>query len=331
MQIDKNAVLFALSANKELAGKVAETLGIHLSAVHLAKFPSKEVLACPIDTVRGKQVFLIQSTCPPVNDNLMEVLIFVDSLRRASAGEINVIIPYFGYARQDRKSKPREPISSRLVADLLVTAGVHRVITFDLHAAQIQGFFNCLEDDISAIPLLGHVLFNDPDINRKNLVTVSPDHGGVNRARKIAEKLNTPIAIIDKRRNSKYQPEVMNIIGSVEGKDCVIIDDMIDTAGSAVAAARALKSFGANRIFMAVTHPVLSDPAFERLTSAHVFEKLYVTDSIPLDPRFVNNKDIPVTVVSLAKVIADAILAINNNSSVSEIYGAYVDVLNVEC
>lgn len=325
MKLDKNAVIFALSANKDLAEKVVEKLGTNLSAVHLSKFPSQEVLACPIETVRGKQVFIIQSTCPPVNDNLMEVLIFIDSLRRASAGEINVIIPYFGYARQDRKSKPREPISSRLVANLLSTAGAHRVITFDLHAAQIQGFFSCLEDDISAIPLIGHVLYNDKAIDINNLVTVSPDHGGVNRARKVAEKLNTPIAIIDKRRNSKYQPEVMNIIGEVDGKDCIIIDDMIDTAGSAVAAAKALKGAGAKRIFMAVTHPVLSDPAYERLTTSHVFEKLYVTDSIPLEERFINNKDIHIEVISLADIIASAIVAINKETSVSDIYGQYTD------
>lgn len=325
MKLDKNAVLYALSANMELAENVAEKLGCKLADVHLAKFPSKEVLACPIDTVRGKQVFIIQSTCPPVNDNLMELLIFIDSLRRASAGEINVIIPYFGYARQDRKSKPREPISSKLVADLLVTAGANRVITFDLHAAQIQGFFSCLEDDISANPLIGHVLYNDPDIDKENVVTVSPDHGGVNRARKIAEKLNTPLAIIDKRRNNKYQPEVMNIIGSVQDKDCIIIDDMIDTAGSAIAAAKALKGAGAKKIFMAVTHPVLSDPAFERLTSAKVFEKLYVTDSIPLAKKFINNKDIPIKVISLADIICNAIVAISQNAPVSEIYSLYTD------
>ena len=325
MKLDQNAVIFALSANKDLAAKVCEKLGTKLSDVHLAKFPSKEVLACPIDTVRGKKVFIIQSTCPPVNDTLMEVLIFIDSLRRASAGEINVIIPYFGYARQDRKSKPREPISSKLVADLLVTAGAHRVITFDLHAAQIQGFFSCLEDDISAIPLLGHTILKDKDIDKKNLVTVSPDHGGVNRARKIAEKLNTPIAIIDKRRNSKYQPEVMNIIGEVNGKDCIIIDDMIDTAGSAVAAAKAIRGAGAKKIFMAVTHPVLSDPAYERLSESKAFNKLIVTDSIPLEPRFIENKDLNIEVVSLANIIASAIINISQNVSVSEIYDQYSD------
>lgn len=325
MKIEENAVVYALSANVDLAKDVCECLGTKLGDVYLNRFPSKEVLACPNDTVRGKQVFIIQSTCPPVNDNLMEVLVFIDSLKRASAKEINVIIPYFGYARQDRKSKPREPITAKLVADLLATAGANRVITFDLHASQEQGFFSCLEDDLSAIPLIGHVLFNDPFIDKENTVVVSPDHGGVNRARKVAEKLNAPLAIIDKRRNNKYQPEVMNIIGEVNGKDCLIIDDMIDTAGSAVAAANALKDHGAKRIIMAVTHPVLSDPAYDRLSKAKIFDKFYVTDSIPLDHRFVNSKEIPVQVISLAPQIAAVIESINHNSSISDTTGMYKD------
>lgn len=325
MKIEGNAVVYALSANVDLAKAVCECLGTKLGDVYLNRFPSKEVLASPNETVRGKQVFIIQSTCPPVNDNLMEILVFIDSLRRASAGEINVIIPYFGYARQDRKSKPREPITAKLVADLLATAGADRVVTFDLHASQEQGFFSCLEDDLSAIPLIGHVLFNDPNIDKENSVVVSPDHGGVNRARKVAEKLNAPLAIIDKRRNNKYQPEVMNLIGEVDGKDCIIIDDMMDTAGSAVAAASALKNHGAKRVFMAVTHPVLSDPAYDRLTSAKIFDKLYVTDSIPLDPRFKDNKDIPVEVISLAPHIAAIIESINHDTSISETSNMYKD------
>lgn len=325
MKIEGNAVVYALSANVDLAKAVCECLGTKLGDVYLNRFPSKEVLASPNETVRGKQVFIIQSTCPPVNDNLMEILVFIDSLRRASAGEINVIIPYFGYARQDRKSKPREPITAKLVADLLATAGADRVVTFDLHASQEQGFFSCLEDDLSAIPLIGHVLYNDSNIDKENSVIVSPDHGGVNRARKVAEKLNAPLAIIDKRRNNKYQPEVMNLIGEVDGKDCIIIDDMMDTAGSAVAAAAALKNHGAKRVFMAVTHPVLSDPAYDRLTSAKIFDKLYVTDSIPLDPRFKDNKDIPVEVISLAPQIAAIIESINHDTSISETSNMYKD------
>lgn len=325
MKIDDNAVVFSLSANPDLAKSVAEILNTKLGDVYLNRFPSKEVLASPNNTVRGKQCFIIQSTCPPVNDNLMEVLVFIDSLRRASAGEINVIIPYFGYARQDRKSKPREPITAKLVADLLVTAGADRVVTFDLHASQEQGFFSCLEDDLSAIPLIGHVLYNDPEIDKENVVIVSPDHGGVNRARKVAEKLNAPLAIIDKRRNNKYQPEVMNIIGGVEGKDCVLIDDMIDTAGTVVAAANALKANGAKRVMMCAVHPVLSDPAYERLTTSHVLDKLIVTDSIPLDRRFVDNKDIRVQVISLAPHIAAIIDSINHDTSISVTSNMYKD------
>lgn len=325
MKLTDDAMIYALSANPDLGASVAENLGTKLSSVYLARFPSKEILASPVDTVRGKQIFIIQSTCPPVNDNLMEILIFVDSLRRASAREINVIIPYFGYARQDRKSKPREPITAKLVADLLVTAGVDRVVTFDLHASQEQGFFSCLEDDMSAIPLLGHVLKNDKEIDCSNIVVVSPDHGGVNRARKVAEQLNAPLAIIDKRRNNKYQPEVMNIIGQVEGKDAIIIDDMIDTAGSAVAAANALKNAGAKTVRMAVTHPVLSDPAYERLSTARVIDKFYVTDSIPLDPRFANSKAIRFEVVTLAPMIAAMIAAINRNNSISKVYDLFKD------
>lgn len=325
MKIEENAVVYALSANHDLAQSVVECLNTKLGDVFLNRFPSKEVLACPLDCVRGKQIFIIQSTCPPVNDNLMEVLVFIDSLRRASAGEINVIIPYFGYARQDRKSKPREPITAKLVADLLVTAGANRVVTFDLHASQEQGFFSCVEDDLSAIPLIGHVLYNDPNVNKENTVIVSPDHGGVNRARKVAEKLNAPLAIIDKRRNNKYQPEVMNIIGSVDGKDCILIDDMIDTAGTVVAAANALRANGAKSVKMCAVHAVLSDPAYERLTSSKVLDKLFVTDSIPLDNRFKNNKDIEVEVISLAPHIAAIIDSINHNTSISVTTSMYKD------
>lgn len=325
MKLDKDTVVFSLSANKDLAKSVAECLGTTLSDAHLATFPSKEILACPVETVRGKKVFIIQSTCPPVNDYLMELLIFIDSLKRASAREITAIIPYYGYARQDRKSKPREPITAKLVADMLAVAGVNRVITFDLHASQEQGFFSCLEDDMSAIPLIGHVIYNDSFVDKDNTVVVSPDHGGVNRARKVAEKLNAPLAIIDKRRNNKYQPEVMNIIGEVAGKDCLLIDDMIDTAGSAIAGANALKNAGAKRIMMAAVHPVLSDPAYERFSTSGVFDKLYFTDSIPLDERFKSNKDLNIQVISLAPMIADVIRAIAADKPVSDTYELYKD------
>lgn len=327
MNIQSNAIVYALSANKKLGEEICKTLNTTLGEVNLLKFPSGEVLASPNSSVRGKQIFIIQSTCPPVNDNLMELLIFIDALKKASAKEINIFIPYFGYARQDRKSKPREPISSKLVASLLNTAGAYRVITFDLHAAQIQGFFDCLEDEMTAIPLLRHAIFKDPDIDKNNIVVVSPDHGGVNRARRFAEKLNAPIAIIDKRRNAAYQPEVMNIIGDVKDKTCLIVDDMIDSAGSAVAASNALKKANCKEVFMAATHAVLSDPAYERLTTYKPFKKIYVTDSIPLQQKFIDSKEIKIEVLSLAHLISKAILAINNDCSLSDAYEEYTSDL----
>ena len=315
----ENTLIFSLSANKDLANKVASALGMEVSEVSLRRFPSGEIIAEPIETVRDKDVYIIQSTCPPVNENLMELLIFVDSLKRSSAREINVIIPYFGYARQDRKAQPRQPITSRLVADLLKVAGVDRVVIVDLHAPQIQGFFSCLVDELTAIPLLGHTIQKDLGVDTSNMVTVSPDHGGVNRARRIAEKLNTPLAIIDKRRTKSGSPEVMNIIGDVKDKDCYIIDDMIDTAGSAVAAAAALKQAGAKTVKIAATHAVLSDPAFERLSHSD-FDQILVTDSIPLPSKF---NSLNVKVVSLAPMFAAVIKRIQNGEPLSVVYEMY--------
>lgn len=315
----ENTLIFSLSANKDLANKVASALGMEVSEVSLRRFPSGEIIAEPIETVRDKDVYIIQSTCPPVNENLMELLIFVDSLKRSSAREINVIIPYFGYARQDRKAQPRQPITSRLVADFLKVAGVDRVVIVDLHAPQIQGFFSCLVDELTAIPLLGHTIQKDLGVDTSNMVTVSPDHGGVNRARRIAEKLNTPLAIIDKRRTKSGSPEVMNIIGDVKDKDCYIIDDMIDTAGSAVAAAAALKQAGAMTVKIAATHAVLSDPAFERLSHSD-FDQILVTDSISLPSKF---NSLNVKVVSLAPMLAAVIKRIQNGEPLSVVYEMY--------
>ena len=315
----ENTLIFSLSANKNLANKVASALGMEVSEVSLRRFPSGEIIAEPIETVRDKDVYIIQSTCPPVNENLMELLIFVDSLKRSSAREINVIIPYFGYARQDRKAQPRQPITSRLVADLLKVAGVDRVVIVDLHAPQIQGFFSCLVDELTAIPLLGHTIQKDLGVDTSNMVTVSPDHGGVNRARRIAEKLNTPLTIIDKRRTKSGSLEVMNIIGDVKDKDCYIIDDMIDTAGSAVAAAAALKQAGAKTVKIAATHAVLSDPAFERLSHSD-FDQILVTDSIPLQSKF---NSLNVKVVSLAPMLAAVIKRIQNGEPLSVVYEMY--------
>lgn len=316
-----NCLLFTLSANKDLGQKIAGALGTKLQEVSLTRFPSGEVMVEPINTVRDKDVYIIQSTCAPVNENLMEILIFIDSLKRSSAREINVIIPYFGYARQDRKAKPRQPITARLVADLLKVAGADRVVVVDLHASQIQGFFSCLVDELTAVPLFGATIKQDRSIDTSNLVTISPDNGGVNRARKIAEHLNTPLAIIDKRRTKSYEPVVMNIIGDVQGKDCLIVDDMIDTAGSAVAAAEALRKFGAKSIKIVATHAVLSDPAFERLSKSPI-EQIIVSDSIPLPQKF---NELNCKVVSLAPMLAAAIKRIQLGEPLSVVYDMYRD------
>ena len=326
MLLGEDVVLYALSANQELAQRVSKELDVPLSEARIERFPSGEIIACPKECVRGKRIYIIQSTCPPVNDNLMELLIFIDSLKRASVKEINVIIPYYGYARQDRKSRPREPITSKLTADLFVAAGASRIVTFDLHTAQIQGFFSCLEDDLTAVPLLAHTIKHDPEVPKDNLVVVSPDHGGVVRCRKFAEVLNAPIAIIDKRRTSARVPEVMNIIGDVAGKYCLMVDDMMDTCGTAIAAANALKGAGAECVAMACTHPVFSDPAYDRLSDGYPFKKLWVSDSIPLEKRFAEDKNLNIKVCSLDKIIAKAIAAIQTYSSISAAPRIYQNV-----
>ncbi len=322
----EKAVVFSLSANQALAKSIAEHLGVELGARSIQRFPSGEILAEPVDSVRGKQVFIIQSTCPPVNENLMETLIFIDALKRASAREINLIVPYFGYARQDRKAKPREPISAALVAHLLTTAGVDRVVTVNLHAAQIGGFFSCLVDDLTAVPLLGAALKRE-DFDRKDLIVVSPDHGGVKRARDLAGILdNCPIAIIDKRRSQSLAPEVMAIIGDVKGKDCVMVDDMIDTGRSAVFGANALREAGAKSVRMVAVHPILSDPCYD-LFAEGPFDEVIVTDSVPLPRRFAKMKNI--RVVSLAAMLSECIDRIINDVPLSEVFDAYANPENI--
>ena len=317
----ENAVVFSLSANKDLAESIAQKLGTKLGVCSISRFPSGEILAEPVESVRGKQVFIVQSTCPPVNDNLMEVLIFVDALRRASAKEINLVIPYFGYARQDRKAKPRQPISAALVAHLLTTAGVDRVVTVNLHAAQIQGFFSCLVDDLTAVPLLGSAIHTrHPDTS--NITVVSPDHGGVKRARDLAFALgNCPIAIIDKRRSAIGVPEVMAIIGDVKGRDCFMIDDMIDTGRSAVFGAKALRDAGAKSVSIAAVHPTFSDPCYDLIKDGKSFDEIVVTDSIPLPERF---KTVPgIHVISLASMLSESIERIAKNIPLTEVYEMY--------
>ena len=323
-----NAILFSLSATPDLAEAIASHLGMPLAGRTIARFPSGEVIVEPHETVRGKQVFIINSTCPPVNENLMETLIFIDALKRASAKEINLIVPYFGYARQDRKAKPRQPITAALVAHLLTTAGVDRVVTVNLHAAQIQGFFSCLVDDLTAVPLLGAAVAEEVGSLKGNLCVVSPDHGGVKRARDLAASLgNCPIAIIDKRRGKSLEPEVMAIIGDVAGKDCIMVDDMIDTGRSAVFGAHALREAGAKSVRIVAVHPTFSDPCFEYMSKGP-FDQIIVTDSIPLDQRFRSLKNI--RVISLAGMLSECIERIVENIALSEVYVAYAQPENVK-
>lgn len=305
--------IFTGNANKELAEKICMELGETLGNSEVGVFSDGEISVNIGETVRGYDVFVIQPTCPPVNNNLMELLIMIDALKRASAGRINAVVPYYGYARQDRKAKARDPITAKLVADLLEVSGPDRIITMDLHAAQIQGYFDIPVDHLLGGPILAQYF-------KKNLasdtVVVSPDVGGVQRARNFASILDLPIAIIEKRRPKANVSEVMNVIGDIEGKDAIIVDDIIDTAGSMTKAASVLKDFGAKRVFACCTHPVLSGPAIERIQNS-VIEKLVVTDTIPLTEEKKIDK---IEVVSVAPIIAEAIRRIYKNESVSRIF-----------
>lgn len=306
--------IFALNSNKPLAEKIAEAVGVPLGKSSVTRFSDGEIQINIDESVRGDDVFLIQSTSAPVNDNLMELLITIDALRRASAREINVVIPYYGYARQDRKTRAREPITARLVADMLQRAGADRIVALDLHAAQIQGFFDIPVDHLVGSPLIADYFLSN-HLN-EDAVVISPDHGGVGRARRLAEFLKTPIAIIDKRRPRANVAEVMNIIGEVKGKRAIIIDDMIDTAGTITLAAQALVDAGATEVYASCTHPVLSGPAIQRITDSPI-KKLVVTDSIQLTPE----KMIPKMVqISVGPLIGDAIKRIYENQAVSPLF-----------
>lgn len=316
--VKRNARIFSLSANKQLAQDITNIIGINkVTPTNIFHFADGEILCESLESVRDRNCYIIQSTCKPVNENLMEILIFVDALKRASAKTITVIIPYYGYARQDRVNKPRQPISARLVADLLKAAGVHRVVCVDLHAPQIQGFFSCLVDEVTAIPLLASHFLNKVD---SDWVTVSPDHGGVNRARKVAEILNTPIAIIDKRRKRPNEAEVMNIIGDVKGKHCLMVDDIIDTAGSCLEGAKALLKQGALDVSIAATHGIFSDPAPERMREG-TFKEIVITDSIVLREDM---KADNITVLSLAPMLAKIIEHIEEGKPLTIVYDMFM-------
>lgn len=305
--------IFTGNSHIELAKEIADKLGKPLGKATVNKFSDGEISVNIWESVRGDDIYIIQSTCNPVNDNLMELLIMIDAMKRASAGRINAILPYYGYARQDRKAKARDPITAKLVADLIVAAGADRVLTMDLHANQIQGYFDIPVDHLLGMPIIAKY-FIEKDM--EDLVVVSPDHGSVTRARNLAEYLNCPIAIIDKRRPEPNKSEIMNIIGNIDGKNCIIIDDMIDTAGTICNAANAIKDLGAKAVFAAATHPVLSGPAVERL-EASAIEELVLLNTVPLPE---DKKLDKMTFLSVAPLFAEAITRVFTNGSISVLF-----------
>jgi ribose-phosphate pyrophosphokinase len=307
--------LISGNSNLPLSLEISEYLDIPLCSTEIKKFADGEISVKINDSIRGSDVYVIQSSCPPVNDSLMEILIITDALKRASAGRINLVIPYYGYARQDRKDKPRVPITAKLVADLIGVAGADRVITVDLHADQIQGFFNIPVDRLLALPLIAEYI-KSHNFDLKKLVVVAPDVGSAKRSRAFAEQLGVPMAIIDKRRPKENVAEVMNVIGNVEDKNVVMIDDIVDTAGTLVGAANALKALGADRIFAACTHALLSGPAMDRINSSAI-EKLIVTNTIPIAPEKMGGK---IEVVSIAGLLAQSINRIHTGKSVSMLF-----------
>ena len=309
----RNIQLFCANASVDLAKRIAAQLGLPLSQNEVKTFSDGEISVSLFDSVRGRDVFVIQSTNYPVNDNLMELLIMIDALKRASAGRITAIMPYFGYARQDRKAKARDPITAKLVANLLEAAGADRVLTMDLHANQIQGYFDIPVDHLLGMPIL-EKYYKEKGLD--DLVIVSPDHGSVTRARNLAQRLNCPIAIIDKRRPEPNKSEIMNIIGNIEGKNCIIVDDMIDTAGTIRNAANAIKEMGAKAVYAGATHAVLSGPAIERIEDSAI-EELVLLNTITLPEEKKLEK---MRFISVAPIFAEAMTRIFTNGSVSVLF-----------
>ncbi len=311
--LGKKIKLFTLSANKQLAQEIADSIGIPLSSCDVLRFADGEINININETVRGHHVFVVQPTSAPTNDNLMELLIMVDALKRASAKTINLVVPYYGYGRQDRKARSRQAITARLVADLLQVAGTNRMIIMDLHAAQIQGFFNIPVDNFMGLPTLVNYI---SDLKLNNLCIVSPDHGGVTRARAFAQVLEAPIAIIDKRRPEPNKAEVMNIIGDVKGKACVLVDDMVDTAGTLTIGAAALLEAGATEVYAACTHGVLSGPAIERIKNSEIKELIITnTIDIPAEKRIDKIK-----ILSVGSLLGHGILRILSDEPLSGLF-----------
>ena len=316
----KDVVVFSLTSNKELVKEICSYLKIKEGEIKIEHSLDGEVLVTPKESVRGKKVFIIQSTCKPVNDRLMELLVCVDAVKRASAKEIAVIVPYYGYARQDRKAAARQPITAKLVADMLMIAGIDRIVTVDLHAQQIQGFFDIATDDLTFMPLIAKYFenkFNKED----NIVVVSPDHGGTVRARRLAERLEAPIAIIDKRRPRANVVEVSNVIGDVKDKTCIVVDDICDTGGSLVAGVNLLKEYGAKEIYTCVTHGVFSNNALDKIEDSPIKEMI-ISNTIPLSEEILN-KYKKIKVISIAEMLASIISSIAKDKSVSKIFDMY--------
>jgi len=306
-------ILFSGNANRALSQEIADHLGVPLGEAEVSRFADGEILVQIFENVRGADVFVIQPTCRPVNENLMELLVIIDALKRASAWRITAVMPYYGYGRQDRKVQPRVPITAKLVADLLTAAGVHRVVTMDLHAGQIQGFFTTPVDHLYAAPVLLQY-FQERMLGEA--VVVSPDAGGVERARAFAKRLDTSLAFIDKRRTGPNEARVMHIVGEVEGRDVIIVDDMIDTGGTLTQAVPALLEKGAKRIFASCTHPVLSGAAVERIEGS-ALEEVVVTNTIPLSEGRHSKK---LSVLSVAPLLGEAISRIHKDESVSRLF-----------
>ncbi|MGB4984650.1 MAG: ribose-phosphate pyrophosphokinase [Erysipelotrichaceae bacterium] len=315
----KDIVVFSLSANPDLAQEVVNHLGVDLGKISVRHFKDGEILVEPEQSVRGRNVFIIQSTCGPVNEHLMELLICIDACKRASANSITAVIPYYGYARQDRKARARQPITSKLVANLLETSGVNRVITIDLHARQIQGFFDIPTDDLSAVSMIGQY-FRNKGFMGDGVVCVSPDHGGATRARKLADCLHTNVAIIDKRRPKENQCEALNVIGDVDGKVAIIIDDICDTGGSLLAGVNMLLENGATAVYAAVTHGVLSSPAAQNIENSNLTQMI-VTNTIPLSEE--TKKVSKLKQVSVGYMLAKTIEAVNDYKPVSDVYNLF--------
>src|SRR5690606_8213515 len=312
---DSSLKIFSLSSNRALAQEIASEVGLELGKCTVNRFSDGEIQINIEESIRGCDVYVVQSTNEPVNDHIMELLIMIDALKRASARTVNLVMPYYGYARQDRKARAREPITAKLVANLIETAGATRMINLDLHAPQIQGFFDIPNDHLMGVPILGDY-FKEKGLYKDAIVIVSPDHGAVTRARRLADRPKAPIAIIDKRRPRPNVAEVMNIVGNVEGKTAILIDDIIDTAGTITIAAKAIAENGAKEVYACCTHPVLSGPAIERIQNSNIKE-LVVTNSIVLPEEKKIDK---IKELSVAPLLGEAIIRVHENQSVSKLF-----------